>query len=119
MSLRQVNSDTVRELERNIKGRGEVNGHSFTQIRKGFRAYLYRVDTEEGLTFYEVFKRRENKTFSCISYPTSKAFGVWAWTTRDIERAQQRFEDIEEKETRKYLRKNPDAEISFVGYLKN
>jgi hypothetical protein len=41
--------------------------------------------SENGRIHYEVFKRKENTLYDCISYPTDKAFGKWAFTcmTRD------------------------------------
>jgi hypothetical protein len=53
---------------------------SFSQIESSTRAYIYRVtDTETDHVYYEVFERRFNRRFKCISYPTDKAFGKWAW----------------------------------------
>ena len=53
---------------------------AYRQIKKSERAYIYKVtDTETEHIYYEVFERRFNRRFKCISYPTDKAFGKWAW----------------------------------------
>lgn len=68
--------DNVKELEIVII-RGKK---SYEQIRKSERAYIYKVtDTGTDHVYYEVFERRFNRRFKCISYPTDKAFGNWAW----------------------------------------
>ena len=68
----------MKELEENFIGRGEVRGFIFTQIKKSEYAYVYKVDNGFSVN-YEVFFRKENTQFNCISYPSSKAFGIWAW----------------------------------------
>lgn len=53
---------------------------SFKQIERSIRAYIYEVtDTETDHVYYEVFERRTNRRFKCISYPNDNAFGKWAW----------------------------------------
>jgi len=53
---------------------------TYTQIGKNDNAYLYEItDSHTDHIYYEVFKRQENRRFNCISYPTDKAFGKWAW----------------------------------------
>ncbi len=53
---------------------------SFSQIEISKRAYIYKItDNHTDHIYYEVFERRANRRFSCISYPTDKAFGKWAW----------------------------------------
>ncbi|WP_136468995.1 hypothetical protein [Flagellimonas onchidii] len=53
---------------------------TYTQIRSSCRAYIYEVtDSKTDHIYYEVFERRYNRRFDCISYPTDKAFGKWAW----------------------------------------
>jgi len=91
----------MRELEESFIGRGQVKGFKFTQIKKNDYGYIYKVEIS-GRVYYEVFKRKENIRFNCVSYPSSKAFGIWAWTTRFIKSAEEYLEDItikgEEKE---------------------
>lgn len=53
---------------------------SYTQINQSLNAFMYEVaDTETGHVYYEVFERKYNRRFNCISYPSDKAFGKWAW----------------------------------------
>ncbi len=78
----------MKELEKHFIGRGEVRGFDFRQIKSNARAYLYQVRTPlDGRIHYEIFKRKANTRFNCISYPGSKAFGDWATTTRDYQKA--------------------------------
>lgn len=76
----------MRELEEVFYGKGQVKGFKFTQIKKTENAYLYRVDTGQS-KHYEIFERRENTRFNCVSYPSNKSFGLWAKTTHDYNTA--------------------------------
>lgn len=85
----------MKELEERFEGRGEVKGYSFELFYKRPEAYIYKkthVDT--GTVSYEVFKRKENAYFDCVSYPTSKAFGVWAWEYTDARRASDKLKEL-------------------------
>lgn len=85
----------VRELEKVFIGRGEVKGFYFEQVAKSDKAYLYRVTCAEGTRpYYEIFEKRINTQFDNISYPKSKAFGRWAWTTYDKDEAWRIFENL-------------------------
>jgi hypothetical protein len=46
------------------------------------------------LIFALVFKKRLNRRFGTVSYPTDKAFGIWAWTCMPMERAKFKLEAI-------------------------
>ena len=72
----------MRELQEQFIGKGEVKGFIFTQIKKSEYAYVYEVDNGTR-KYYEVFFRKENKQFYCVSYPSSKAFGLWAWSANE------------------------------------
>lgn len=72
----------MKELEENFIGRGEVKGFIFTQIKKSKYAYVYKV-SNGAIIHYEVFFRKENNQFNCVSYPSSKAFGSWAWSATE------------------------------------
>lgn len=85
----------MKPLEKEFIGRGEVKGFKFTQIKATNMAYLYKVDSGWSIN-YEVFKRRENVRYGVVSYPTSKAFGVWAWTCMTLEGAEKKFNEINE-----------------------
>ena len=76
----------MKELKTDFIGRGEVKGFEFTQLKKTEFGYIYAVNTGDRVHF-EVFKRKENRKFNCISYPKTKSFGVWAWTVGSMERA--------------------------------
>mgnify|MGYP003589061730 CR=1 FL=1 len=78
----------MKQLQQQFKGRGEVKGYTFTQIRVTDKGFIYSKELNGSLS-YEVFKRKENKRFDCISYPTSNSFGVWAWDCKTLERAEE------------------------------
>lgn len=78
-------------LEVKFEGVGEVKGFHFYQLKRDGNAYLYEVSDEEGRKHYEVFEHKVNVQFDCISYPKSKAFGVWAWCVSSLERAVEKF----------------------------
>jgi len=83
----------MKELQEKFIGRGQVKGFIFTLENKSEKAFIFKVDTGSSV-HYEVFKRKENKKFNCISYPSDKAFGYWAWSCSTIERANQVFEQL-------------------------
>lgn len=95
----------IRELKTEFDGIGEVRGYSFKQILKNKKAYLYEVANKEtNSKHYEVFKRtiykiydfREKKILNerAVTYPKSKVFGVWAWTSKDYLRAVDIYEGL-------------------------
>ena len=83
----------MRELETQFIGKGQVKGFKFTQLKKTKFGYIYKIE-HLGRVWYEVFKRKENARYSVISYPRNKSFGVWAWTTSDVNKANEILEDI-------------------------
>jgi len=83
----------MKELKEYFTGRGQVKGFIFNQISKTKHAYLYEVK-ENNQIHYEVFKRKENTMYDCISYPTDKAFGIWAWTFMDLDSANKKLIEI-------------------------
>ena len=84
----------MKQLENEFIGRGQVKGFIFTQIKKSEFAYIYKVDIGDCL-HYEVFKHKENKYYNCVSYPSDKSFGLWAWTYKDLDSAFSKFESLE------------------------
>ena len=84
----------MKELKSYFVGIGQVKGYVFNQIKSTKYAYLYEV-SENNVIHYEVFKRLENTMYDCVSYPTDKAFGIWAWTCGTLERAEDKFNEIE------------------------
>lgn len=83
----------MKELDIKFTGRGEVRGAIFTQIAANEKGFIYEVLNGDR-HYYEVFKRKENTQFNCISYPSSKAFGNWAWTCASLDRANERFSKL-------------------------
>lgn len=59
----------------------------FKQMSSTVLGYVYRKTCSSGLVTYEVFKRLENKKYKCISFPSDKAFGVWAWAYHNLDTA--------------------------------
>ena len=85
----------MRELKKEFDGRGQVKGFRFTQIEQNHKAFIYQVDNN-GTKHYEVFKRVENTRYNCVSYPTYKAFGIWAWSYFDFNNAIAKFQELTE-----------------------
>lgn len=83
----------MKELKEYFSGKGQVKGYVFNQIKRTELAYLYEVRGETSI-HYEIFKRRVNTMYDVVSYPRDKAFGVWAWTTNSMEKANDIFDRI-------------------------
>lgn len=96
MELEKEENMGVKELDEVIKGRGEMKGFTLTQLKRSYFAYLYEVLEEETChKTYEVFRRRENAQFGCVSYPKSNGFGDSAYmgkTFRSLDKAMAYFE---------------------------
>ncbi len=80
-------------LQQQFTGKGEVKGFEFTQIQQSKKAYIYKVDTRCS-THYEVFKKKAKTNSVRHCYPTSKAFGLWAWTYHDLDKAVNKFNQL-------------------------
>ena len=76
----------MKQLKVQFHGRGEIKGYLFTQISKTDKAFLYEVSYGDS-KHYEVFLKRINHRYACISYPTYQGFGIWAWTYMNLESA--------------------------------
>tara|TARA_R110002020_G_scaffold473167_2_gene702053 strand:+ start:626 stop:907 length:282 start_codon:yes stop_codon:yes gene_type:complete len=85
----------MKELKEYFSGRGQVKEYVFNQISQTKHVYLYEVRGKDTI-HYEVFKRVENTMYDCVSYPSDKAFGVWAWTCLTLERAKEKFNELNE-----------------------
>lgn len=85
----------ITPLPKEFVGTGEVRGYVFSQIRATKYGFIYEQSFRKG-KYYEVFKRRINTRFGNVSYPTSKAFGKWAWSTSSLERAKEILESFKE-----------------------
>jgi hypothetical protein len=97
----------VKKLEKNFIGIGEVKEFNFTQVYSSEFAYIYKVGSDR--INYEVFERRNSPV--CIDfeeriysetefkeiYPKANAFGVWAWTFKNVQSAIDKALEIESK----------------------
>jgi len=84
----------MKQLKTEFEGTGQVKGYNFSQIKATDNAFMYEVSSNNTI-HYEVFKRKENRRYDCISYPSDKSFGVWAWTCINLERAEEKFKYID------------------------
>lgn len=74
-------------------GIGEVKGAEFLLVKCSEKAYLYEVNT--GVSkYYEVFVRKSKSNSLRDCFPTSKAFGVWAWTYSNLDSAIEKFNHL-------------------------
>ena len=85
----------MKELKEYFSGRGQVKGYVFNQISQTKHGFVYEVRGDNTI-HYEVFKRTINTMYDCVSYPSDKAFGVWAWTCLTLERANEKFNELNE-----------------------
>ena len=79
--------DNIKELRDEFEGIGEVSGFRFRKLLSNGYAYLYEVSGDSSRVYYEVFERVVNDRFGVVSYPKSNAFGKWAKTTYDYDKA--------------------------------
>lgn len=94
----------MKPLDKTIQKRG----FTFVQKAASPKAYLYeqRCADSNVLIGYEVFEHRENKerTISgvaigaSVAWPYNEAFGDWAFCYRTLEKAQERFNQLNTKE---------------------
>lgn len=98
----EINDETIiHALPKNFDGRAEVKGFTFKQIEEiPDVGYLYEVNTGDSI-HYEVFKYNLTKIFADfitkelaeneykVRYPNRNAFGVWAWTFKEKEKAEE------------------------------
>lgn len=66
-------------------------GFEFHQILRSENCYMYEKRLNSKIVGYEVFLRKENNQFNCVSYPGDNSFGLWAWSFYDEKRALDRF----------------------------
>jgi hypothetical protein len=84
----------MKELNKEFIGRGEVRGFMFTQLYKNDAGYLYEVKPPNSDVYYEVFEHKENRRYGTVTYPSSKVFGITAWTYKAIEVALTKFKTL-------------------------
>jgi len=86
--------ETIRQLPEQFSGTGEVRGYDFVLICKTSKALCYKVSIDGISVHYEVFRLKINNRFACESYPTSKAFGIWAFTYKCLGKAIQKLKTL-------------------------
>jgi len=83
----------MKEIEIEFIGKGEVKGFTFKLVNRTDHAYMYEVNGK----YFEVFERKVNSQFDCVSYPSSKAFGIWAFYVPSFERAELKLSELEKR----------------------
>ncbi len=83
----------IKLLRKQYQGKGEVSGYNFHQIKQTDKAYIYEATSGDS-KHYEVFLKVINRRYACVSYPTSKAFGTWAWTYMSLEKAEKKYNEL-------------------------
>lgn len=88
------NLSEIRELPSSFAGRGEVKGYRFIMEVISDAGYVYsqRCSDTGRVAAFEVFRRKVNAQFGCVSYPRSKSFGKWAWSCGTLKEAVQKLE---------------------------
>ncbi|WP_312133709.1 hypothetical protein [Empedobacter sp.] len=95
---KSLKSTDMRSLKRKFEGKGEMKDFTFTQIARNDFAVIYeKVYKNHIKKTYEVFEIKINSRFNLESYPTSKAFGIWAWDIETLEKAVIKFQEISKK----------------------
>lgn len=96
------------------------NGFDYKLVKKGEKAYIYEQwDDEEKFTVaYEVFKikiEKEKLVFGDLMpereiFPGNEDFGTWAWTYPSLEKAEERFQQVESGQIDEVLDENIEQE---------
>lgn len=83
------------------------HGFNYTQVLRGKRSCIYEQEVTPEIKYYEVFKLRERKERIVIftgvdkkieageRWPRNEDFGEWAWSCRTLDRAMERFHELE------------------------
>ena len=79
------------------------NGFNYTQVCRGWRSFVYEQLITPEIKYFEVFELRiqpEREKFGKLyptkeRFPGNEDFGVWAWTCRTLEKAMERFNELE------------------------
>lgn len=93
MITKDLKKQQYAPLEKEFKGKGEVKGYYFTQILATDKGYIYKKQYNDKIT-YEVFKKKINRRFNKVSYPSSNNFGIWAFDVTTYEKALQRLNEF-------------------------
>ena len=93
------------KLPETFIGTGEVKDFWFSRLYDEENFYIYMVNTGDSI-HYEAFEKKSfpicldfaNRVYSTEDfkevYPKSKDFGVWAWTSKNLDRMLSRFGKI-------------------------
>ncbi|MDR4951555.1 hypothetical protein REB14_05065 [Chryseobacterium sp. ES2] len=84
----------IKNLPNQFIGIGEVKDSVFTKIKESDKAFIFEVNNGCSKNHYEVFRRKAKTNSVCYCYPTSKAFGYWAWCPSTLEKALEIFEEL-------------------------
>jgi hypothetical protein len=83
------------------------NGYIYTQLKRGEKAAIYEQIFEDlgdsTVVGYEVFKIRIGKSKVVFGvelpekekFPSDEDFGKWAWSYREINKAMEKYDQIE------------------------
>ena len=92
-----------------LPAKKRFNGFDYTLVLRGKRSCIYRQEVTPGIQYFEVFKIKvrkerilkvkgvEKKIEAAEMWPRDEDFGVWAWSCRTLERAMERFNELEKK----------------------
>lgn len=82
------------DLPNQFIGIGEVKDWVFTKIKESEKAFIFEVNNGCSKNHYEVFRKKAKTNSVRYCYPTSKAFGDWAWCPSTLEKALEIFEEL-------------------------
>lgn len=97
---------TIKELENQFYGTGEVSDFKYRKLESNSSGFLYEVILDNKIVCYEVFNRKitpvcidfekriYSKTEFKVIYPKSKDFGIWAWSYMKYDSAFEKFNSL-------------------------
>ena len=79
------------------------NRFVYTNVCRGKRSFVFEQHVPPNLRYYEVFRRRVNKEFEIggniipesEAFPSDNSFGVWAWSFRSLDKAMEKYKELE------------------------
>jgi hypothetical protein len=83
------------------------NGFNYTLICRGRRSFIYAQHVTPSVTYYEVFRLKISSPKTIMMdgkkivieaaerFPTNESFGVWAWSIRGLDKAMEKFKELE------------------------
>lgn len=98
-NVKEKVNDKLDEIPIPLPLKLKKNGFAYTQVLRNGKAYIYMQRVAENCLYYEVFLRRvslerilKGKTLpSKIKFPHDEAFGKWAWTFPNLDKALNKF----------------------------